>query len=169
MGELGEEMAPKAGSAAFENLVSAYELLRMNIAKLWPDVAKRPKLLGPCVGMKNEVPGSGFSFTKAFLESTVSKGVLDGVVIHSYNNDGGDFWKRPGFLSQTLAQAENMLRESRKYSSTIGLWCGECGPHNTGGVENITDRFISSFWYADALGGLAKQASYNLDDKHWWV
>lgn len=28
--------------------------------------------------------------------------------LHSYNNDGGDNWKRPGFLAQTLEQAEAM-------------------------------------------------------------
>ena len=36
------------------------------------------------------------------------------------------------------------------------LWCGECGPHNDGGLAGKTDRFMSSLWYADALGGLAR-------------
>merc|ERR1719469_1637980 len=76
--------------------------------------------------------------------------------MHSYNNDGGDSWNRPGFLSQTLTQAQLMWQESRKYSADIPLFCGECGPHNRGGIRNVTDRFISSFWYADALGGLAR-------------
>jgi len=82
--------------------------------------------------MDNEVQGPGFGFTKAFLNSTITKGILDGVVMHSYNNDGGEYWQRPGFLSQTLVQAENMLQESRKHSATVPLWCGECGPHNQG-------------------------------------
>ena len=33
---------------------------------------------------------------------------------------------------------------------------GECGPHNGGGVRNVTDRAVSSFWFVDALGTLAR-------------
>jgi hypothetical protein len=32
----------------------------------------------------------------------------------------------PGFLGQTLTQAETMLRETRKHSASAPLWCGEC-------------------------------------------
>ena len=81
--------------------------------------------------------------------------LVDGVCIHSYNNDGGDGWTKPGFVSQTLRQVEVMKREVRRRSSTMPLWCGECGPHNRGGVVNVTDRFISSLWYTDTLGALA--------------
>jgi heparanase 1 len=154
--ELGEEMAPSPDSAAFNNLIGAYSQLRKTITKLWPDLSARPKILGPCVGMSNEEPGPGFAFTRAFLNRTLSDGLLDAVVMHSYNNDGGDNWERPGFLSQTASQAVTMLSETRLHSATAGLWCGECGPHNHGGLENVTDRFVSSFWYADALGGLAR-------------
>merc|ERR1712130_197561 len=78
---------------------------------------------------------------------------------HSYNNDGGNNWKRPGLLKQTLVQAQDMLdmtREWTKEGLEPTLWCGECGPHNGGGVKNVTDRVMSSFWYVDALGGLAR-------------
>eukprot|EP00935_MAST-01C_sp_MAST-1C-sp1_P000367 g367.t1 len=154
--ELGEEMAPAPGSAAFTNLIDAYGELRKAVTQLWPERAVRPKILGPCVGMGNEEPGLGFAFTRAFLNRTLSQGLLDAVVMHSYNNDGGSSWSQPGFLSQTARQAATMLSETRLHSQTVGLWCGECGPHNHGGLENVTDRFISSFWYADALGGLAR-------------
>lgn len=40
--------------------------------------------------------------------------------------------------------------------AAVPLWCGECGPHNGGGLANVTDRVLSSFWYLDALAGLAK-------------
>ena len=57
---------------------------------------------------------------------------------------------------QTLEQAETMLAATRASSATTPLWCGECGPHNAGGLPNVTDTFMSSFYYADALAGLAK-------------
>ena len=47
---------------------------------------------------------------------------------------------------QTLEQAETMLAATRASSATTPLWCGECGPHNAGGLPNVTDTFTSSFW-----------------------
>ena len=47
---------------------------------------------------------------------------------------------------QTLEQAETMLAATRASSATTPLWCGECGPHNAGGLPNVTDTFMSSFW-----------------------
>ena len=75
--------------------------------------------------------------------------------MHGYNNDGGNGWKQAGFLSEVLHQAVALKSERRKRSSTMPLWLGESGPHNHGGIQNVTDRFISSLWYADALGKLA--------------
>jgi hypothetical protein len=106
--------------------------------------------------MQDEVPGPDFAFAEAFLNETLTGGSLDVVVMHSYNNDGGDDWAAPGFLNQTRDQAAHMLRAARAVDPRTPLWCGECGPHNGGGLENVTDRFISSFYYADALGGLAQ-------------
>ena len=83
---------------------------------------------------------------KAFLAQTLQAGTVDAVVLHSYNNDGGHDWRVPGFLGQTMVQARAMLRETRKHSAGVGLWCGECGPHNAGGLPNVTDTFMSSFW-----------------------
>ena len=161
--ELGEEMAPFPGTAAFENMVHAYSNLRKGIHGIqWPSDMGPPLVLGPCEGMSNEEPGPGFAFMKAFLNRTLTQpkdggsAILDAVVMHSYDNDAGDDWSRAGFLGQTLAQAQTMLAETRKHSNSAQLWCGECGPHNAGGLANLTDRFLSSFQYADALGGLAK-------------
>jgi hypothetical protein len=36
----------------------------------------------------------------AFLNVTLGQGLIDAVVMHSYNNNGGDDWKVPGFLAQ---------------------------------------------------------------------
>eukprot|EP00051_Salpingoeca_urceolata_P034979 m.27574 g.27574 ORF g.27574 m.27574 type:complete len:516 (+) comp8574_c0_seq2:47-1594(+) len=155
--ELGEEMAPSPPSSTFDNLVDGYRQLKANATRIFSAAGlSPPKILGPCVGMSDETPGH-MEFVNGFVNATlgVPSPFVDGIVMHSYNNDGGDGWKHPGFLQQTLLQARAMLAAVRSVSATTPLWCGECGPHNGGGVKNVTDRFISSLWYNDALGTLA--------------
>ena len=139
----------------------------MRLQSLWPREENRPRLLGPCIGMNSAVgneecagdgPCVASPFVKKFLNETIRHGqspLIDGYCIHSYNNDGGDEWKRPGFLSQTLRQVLALKEEIRKHSDSIPIWAGEIGPHNEGGLLNVTDRYISSLWFADALGKLA--------------
>ena len=151
----------------------AYSNLRKGIHTIqWPSGMGPPLVLGPCEGMHYEEPGPGFAFMKAYLNRTLpppqsgGRAILDVVVMHSYNNDAGDFWARPGFLGQTLAQAQTILAEIRKHSATAQLWCGECGPHNAGGLANLTDRFLSSFQLPTALGGSSVSASPH-EQKVW--
>jgi len=148
--ELGEEMAP-TDHTAFEALVDGYGELKAMVQKLWPDAP--PLILGPSCGMGDETKAS--AFMGRFLNATIARGVLGGTNMHSYNNDGG--WPRPGFLSETLVQANAMREMTRAHSADVPLWCGECGPHNGGGGGPTTgaDKAVSSFWYLDALGGLA--------------
>ena len=78
--------------------------------------------------------------------------------MHSYNNDGGGgAWAAPGFLNETALQAAGLralLDAQGAAGARTPLWCGECGPHNGGGILNVTDRARSSYWYTDALLGL---------------
>ena len=166
--ELGEEIAPSVtDEVSFNNLINGYRMMKSEIAKLWPREENRPRLLGPCIGMNSAVgneecagdaPCVASPFVKKFLNETIRHGqppFIDGYCIHSYNNDGGDEWKRPGFLSQTLRQVLALKEEIRKHSEAIPIWAGEVGPHNEGGLLNVTDRYMSSLWFADALGKLA--------------
>ena len=163
--ELGEEIVPP-DQASFKNFVDAYKLMKETIANLWPDPSNRPKLLGPCLGMgsavgKDKCVGNSTcqvsQLVKDFMDAVVhnEESYIDGYCMHGYNNDGGNGWKKAGFLSEVLHQAVALKSELRKRSSTMPLWLGESGPHNHGGIQNVTDRFISSLWYADALGKLA--------------
>lgn len=160
--ELGEEMAPMPGTANFTGLLAAYRSLKSLMRGVWPDAAHRPITLGPCVGMDDETPSlPSYAFLREFVEETLlakPSPLLDAVCMHSYNNDGGDFWRRPGFLNQTLRQANDMLQLVSHVTpapASTDVWCGECGPCNNGGVANVTDTFFGSFWYLDALGRLA--------------
>ena len=148
--ELGEEMNPDPPSPQFDDLVLGYVKLKALAAKMWPSAP--PTILGPSVGMGDEKINS--KFMNGFLNATLPTHDISAVNMHSYNNDGG--WPNPGWLSQTAVQADAMLEMTRRLSAIAQLWCGECGPHNGGGKSNVTDRFVSSFWYADALGGFAR-------------
>eukprot|EP00912_Choanoflagellata_sp_UC4_P001588 UC4_evm1s1008 len=149
--ELGEEMTPSG--EAFDALVDGYKKLKTMAKKIFP--GDPPLILGPSCGMGDENEQN--RFMNSFLKATLADGgILDNVNMHSYNNDGG--WPKPGFLKQTKEQAIAMLNMTVKYDTggRAHLWCGECGPHNGGGIVNVTDRITSSFWYIDALGALAK-------------
>ena len=86
---------------------------------------------------------------KNFLQATLPEGqsnnIIDGYCLHGYNDDGGDHWKHAGFNSEILHQAVALKRSLKKYDNTIPLWVGESGPHNHGGIENVTDRFICKY------------------------
>jgi hypothetical protein len=107
-----------------------------------------------------------FAWPRAFLQGLAAQGIpLGGYVMHSYNNDGGGGWKVPGFLAQTGAQVAGVRGAlDAAGHGALPLWCGECGPHNGGGLENITTRAISTFWYTHALHALpllGAQAGFN--------
>ncbi|EDQ84766.1 uncharacterized protein MONBRDRAFT_29948 [Monosiga brevicollis MX1] len=165
--EVGEEMAPWPQGASFSHLIDAYKSVHRWTTELWPSnpailsltfgalpqCFPQPLVLGPCVGMSDAPPNKN-DFWQAFVNATVPTGLVQGLVMHSYNNNGGNDWHQPGFLDQTLVQAQAMSTMAR--TAGVPLWCGECGPHNGGGIANVTDRVFSSFWYLDALGGLAR-------------
>ena len=103
----------------------------------WPQ-GKPPLILGPCVGMHNEEPGLGFAFTRAFLKRTLGAGTLDAVVMHSYNNDGGDDWERPGFLVSTTACKQTLgVRWEGGGGAAAGMGSGRTkAPSRRGVVSN---------------------------------
>lgn len=153
--EVGEETNPAPGTPTFTAQQAAYAGVKAAVDALaWPS-SHPPLILGPCSGMnENYAP---FTWSAAFLSGEGAKQALGGYVMHSYNNDGGEGWKVPGLLNQTALQAAGIrafLDGSGR--GDLPLWCGECGPHNGGGIPNVTTRAISSFWYSDALHGLPR-------------
>ncbi len=155
--EVGEETTPAPGSSGFAAQQAAYAGVAAALGRgSWP--AAPPLLLGPATGMApfNYAP---FAWPRAFLQGLAAQGTpLGGYVMHSYNNDGGGGWVGPGLLNETAVQAAGLSAFLRDPSSGappgLGLWCGECGPHNGGGRPGLTDTAMSSFWFFDALLGL---------------
>ena len=161
--EMGEEMAPSPAHQAdkFEAFIQAYRRINEVLSRLWPEPAQRPLVVGPCAGMTDEVPRSRpSSFIRAFLNRTLSEGLIQGICMHSYNDDGGNDWtERAVFPNETLRQGQAMMEWSREYSPRgrppVPVWCAECGPHNGGGINGSTNAWMSSTWFVSALGELA--------------
>jgi len=84
--ELGEEMSPELSSPGFAELVTAYADLRRLARQLWP--SSPPKILGPSTGMGQE--NTHNRFMAGFLNTTLARGLLDGVNMHSCKEPGGD-------------------------------------------------------------------------------
>jgi heparanase 1 len=153
--EVGEETNPAPGTPEFTAQQAAYTGVKAAVGALaWPSPTGPPLVLGPCSGMgENYAP---FNWSGAFLSGAGGESI-GGYVMHSYNNNGGEDWKVPGLLNQTAAQAAGIRAFlDAQGRASLPLWCGECGPHNGGGLPNITTRAISSFWYTDALHGLPR-------------
>jgi heparanase 1 len=51
---------------------------------------------------------------------------------------------------------EQIVAAKRQYAPKTKLWCGETEAAWHSGQNNITNRFISGFWYLDQLGSLAQ-------------
>ena len=74
------------------------------------------------------------SISKGFMDAVVhnEESYIDGYCMHGYNNDGGNGWKKAGFLSEVLHQAVALKSELRKRSSTMPLWLGNLDPTTMG-------------------------------------
>ena len=80
--ELGEEMQPEACvHDPHCALVDGYTRFHTLLREVWP--RKTPRVMGPCVGMSVET--SSNKFLNAFLNHTISTGVLD-IVAVSYTH-----------------------------------------------------------------------------------
>lgn len=123
--EVGEETNPAPGTADFSSLVDAYKGVKAAVDTFWPNASgARPAIHGPCSGMnENVVP---FTWSTAFVNAVGD--ALDVYTMHSYNNDGGNSWKVPGFLNQTAVQAaaiRGMLDTVSPSTKPLPLSCGE--------------------------------------------
>ena len=147
--ELAEELTPVPNSTSYRNLVAAYRRLRT-----MTDLEIR----GPCVGMASETNGDPRCLFETcdpspFLQSFLREDdLVDVFCVHSYDNDAGTNWTRIPALASQLPRQLKRLSSGGKHP----VVCGECGPHNQGGLDGVTDTTASSFWYLDALGRSAR-------------
>jgi len=143
--ELGNELYDRVD---YSVLAADYITLAALIEKYWPNEENRPKFLGP-----DYYHHSGIN---QFLESPAQPGkVMHGVTYHEYPNclpTLGDYVLDPECLDGMKGAPDLINPVRAKYAPNAELWHGEGAEHSGGGIENVTDTFISSIYYADCLG-----------------
>ena len=55
-------------------------------------------------------------------------------------------------IGSTATAALNLVRSSEPDIARTSVMAGEMGPASGGGKSGVTNRFIDSFWYLEALG-----------------
>jgi len=147
--ELAEELTPLPESQSFQNLIEAYLKLRAFSQKI--------RIHGPCVGMVAETNDNVECLHEdcgpsPFMQAFIDANLIDTLCVHSYDNDAGANWTQlPCSTSQLIRQ----LKMLQQCTTSIPIVCGECGPHNNGGL-NVTDTASSAYWFVSALGDAAR-------------
>ncbi|KAL3683795.1 hypothetical protein R1sor_001817 [Riccia sorocarpa] len=135
--------------------------LRDIIDKLYQGNASKPSVVAP------DLMKYGTEFTQKelslFLQS-LGQDVIDVVTRHLYNLGSGDAKKEDtmrNVLSSSVAEDEvenykSFQRLLNEHDPKIIAWIGESGGAYHGGQHEVTDAFISAFWYLDQLGTASK-------------
>jgi len=152
--ELGNELCNHVDPTVYANDILH---LRDLVDQHWPGTAAKPLVNGPDC---NPISGP---WVDQFI-SNVSGGVLDVFTYHNYVGYGLDPLLAPKMMSSDW----NFFNEGPKRAAAfidgwkrlgapggMQLWAGEIAAAWHSGEPGVTNRFISSFWYADALGLLA--------------
>ena len=146
--ELGNEVQHGSLDMDLERLGRAYQKLSSILAEVWPEAETRPKLLGPATS------GSGY---KEYLPHIGE--YLDILTYHKYQHSGTDpnlteivlqpdfLWKTDVYSKHVEPAAEFGLKE---------VWIGEGAMASHSGRPNVTDTFMSTLWFTNALGSMSK-------------
>ncbi|XP_065178266.1 uncharacterized protein LOC135808944 [Sycon ciliatum] len=141
----------KQGQVHADVMADSYQDVHEMLVKYWPDVATRPKLIGP-----DENPNAGF--LEEFLPLVAD--VIDAVTVHIYTGYGLDH-NLPAQITtgqyldkyqSTLAPLAKVINDKAPKAE---IWIGETAAAWHSGQMNTTNTFLSGFWYLDALGTAA--------------
>lgn len=146
--ELGNEVKHGSLDMDLERLGRAYQKLSSILTEVWPEVETRPKLLGPATS------GSGY---KEYLPHIGE--YLDILTYHKYQHSGTDpnlteIVLQPDFLWKPAVYSKHV-----KHAAEFGLkevWIGEGAMASHSGRPNVTDTFMSTLWFTNALGSMSK-------------
>jgi heparanase 1 len=124
--------------------------LSVELARLYPDERRRPRLIGP---------DAGGAVSAGYVQGLAKAGAsLFAYTYHEYSLSrglNGSSYIPPSQL-MTRAKCEGKTKGLRLASkglpSKIQLWAGEAGGTGGGGSPNVTNAFASGIWYLDSLG-----------------
>ncbi|KAL3679601.1 hypothetical protein R1sor_022557 [Riccia sorocarpa] len=134
--------------------------LRDIVDKLYQDEASKPSVVAP--DMMKFAPSLSQSELAIFMD-TLGDGVVDAVTRHIYNLGIGLYGAdhmindiRDPVVAAAEEENYKTLQSLLKEYPKTSAWVGEAGGSAIGGMEGVTDVFISAFWYLDQLGTAAK-------------
>lgn len=157
--ELGNELdGTYSGSSGVDPEQVGRDLGKLSevVAQLWPEVASRPKLLGPDIAAFTGGTALPSYFEDAL--STAPAGVLHGLTFHQYpycsspDNDAGTVLSL-SCLSKLTKAADAFSALAANHS--IEAWAGEGANCWCGGLKGVTDSFLDLFYYGFQLSEMA--------------
>ena len=144
--ELGNEVTHKGRIQDLSRVGRAYGVLRDLIAEIWDDPQDRPLLMGPASA------SSEYGELLPYVKDHV-----DVVTFHKYQDKGSD-----EMLAQRTLDGQLYYPPS-KYSYYVQfangfprVWIGEGAMASNSGRAGVTDTFISTLWFTNALGSMSK-------------
>ena len=155
--ELGNELDGgdyTTGIAVNPSVLAAdYRSLKAMISQHWPKTDARPLLAGPAMHMQA-------TWARLFL-SALGPHCLDIFTFHDYVGYGLDpqlprKLLDPAFLTGYWDQAVATIEMAKALQPSASVMVGETSAAWHSGQCGTTNRFAGSFWYANALGRMAR-------------
>ena len=139
----------------------SFKLAKALIDKEDPD----SKLAGPSSAYWPKV-GEAFPVMPTFLENIGDK--LDIITWHYYPQQSTrcptqsrkaelKLLLNPKYLDEINKWAEEVEQKAKKHNPKAQIWLGETGHAQCGGAQGISGTYVSSLWWLDELGTIAKR------------
>nr|KYP36191.1 Heparanase-like protein 2 [Cajanus cajan] len=152
--ELGNELCAAGIGARVDSVQYAKDITRLRriVNLLYPDISRRPKVLGP----------GGF-YGKEWFQSfllNVGPGVVDGVTHHIYDLGAGIYICVYIYIYILLLDNSHnthftnllALNVLKVFTPWAAPWVGEAGGAYNSGSKDVSHTFVNGFWYLDQLG-----------------
>merc|ERR1712176_1089291 len=117
-----------------------------------------PAVIGPDLCTVEDVPGENkLAYLERFAaNASLAKARVDALSYHHYYVSGATCKVQdllsPSVLDQLYTLEHKVDAIRREHLPNSQMWLGETASAYGGGARNISDRFVSLFWYADQLG-----------------
>ena len=154
--EYGNELAGATGIEAHldpEVYAEGFEQLRNLVMDIWAGEEDRPLLVGPDSG-----------FNKGWMDAFLTKATPDVVTTHMYSLGPGVDYQAAQVKATDPTSLNKIAHGAFTANASVRggvggegrkLWVGEAGGAYNSGAPNVTDGFVSAFWYLDNMATLA--------------
>ena len=157
-------------------LANATRDLKRVLVEVYPDAATRPKLVGPMMffSLYASCGITGPEWLEAYLSDVGPE--LDAISHTWYPSRSGLFngtaavaeILTPSYHDLIVPVAAAIVELRDKHAPKTPIWLAETATLSHGGAENVSDRFVSGFWYLAQLGYLASNGYSGMHREQFW-